>query len=545
MSHPHSVTPYRPAFLALGLVTLFTVTAFALRLIPAWSSGLGREEAQVVALAGEHNIRDLLGLLRTDESHPPFFYFLLNLWMLFFGESDRAVRLLPVLLGTGLVPLLYTVGRRVWNPTTGVIAAGLATITARLVQFSAEVRPTTLLPLLGVGAIYGLWLLLAKGGTRNRWAGYILANVALLYTHHWAIAFWGVQVLVLIGFRFWGLLKTKELKPWFFAHLAIAALYAPWVGALVQQVSAKGEVGRLFFPQATAQALTLIGIPTHTPEGQAGLMFLLVGFALITFWLMTSSTSATLTSARRNALWGTIAFLAVPLILILLIIPLSPLCDLTSGRYNLTLRALLLLIAAQGLAQGVRYHKKQWEVRLGSGLLGLLLALLVTQVQNLPLTLGSRHSNAQELAMKLTPQITPDDLVLIAPEEVAPSFNRYFAPKNEQITFPVLMRQERIATSNMAWRHAEPDAYLQTVRRLQKAHAAGQTVWFVTYDKTPEQLDLSPRVINLKSEGYAWQNGITRSRQLFHFLTGQYGTSEAVTTEQWGDETLTAYRFSP
>jgi uncharacterized membrane protein len=157
------------------LVAAVTLFALVLRALFAARSGLWRDEALFLFVAQLPSWGAMLDFLRFHESHPPLFYALMRAWLAVAGSSDAAALVPPVLFGTLLAPCLYAVGARVFSRRTGMIAALLAAVAPLLVEYSAQVRPYSLLPLLCLLSTYFLW----RGATASPSDGFGSGSVML------------------------------------------------------------------------------------------------------------------------------------------------------------------------------------------------------------------------------------------------------------------------------------------------------------------------------------------------------------------------------
>src|SRR6476646_2127745 len=68
------------------------------------------------------------------------------------------------------------------------------------------------------------------------------------------------------------------------------------------------------------------------------------------------------------------------------------------------------------------------------------------------------RSNARELAAAVTLRSAPTDLIVIAPEWLAPSFNRYYRQPLEQIDYPHFGREELTDFTDMLSRFRDEGA---------------------------------------------------------------------------------------
>jgi len=118
--------------------------------------------------------------LRTDV-HPPMFNLLLKVWILIFGDTEIVMRLLPVILGTLVIPTIYLlvlslpITNEVQKKRIALFSALLMAINPLAIYYSQEIRMyslTTLLTVLG-------WHYLGRNKTI-----FILISTANLYTFY-------------------------------------------------------------------------------------------------------------------------------------------------------------------------------------------------------------------------------------------------------------------------------------------------------------------------------------------------------------------------
>jgi hypothetical protein len=134
---------------------------------------------------------DMLCLAAIDNSWPPAFFAVLWLWdkVVSFGAllSDRT---LALLIGLIAVAITYRLGKKLFNPQAGLIAALLLGTSAFFVHYLHEVRGYTLYVLFPALNGYLYWRLLnGYGRTKRitRW-GFVLSLAGSLYTHYIAAA---------------------------------------------------------------------------------------------------------------------------------------------------------------------------------------------------------------------------------------------------------------------------------------------------------------------------------------------------------------------
>ncbi|MCB0000662.1 MAG: glycosyltransferase family 39 protein, partial [Anaerolineales bacterium] len=93
-----------------------------------------------------------------DASGHEALYHILNAFFLYiYGPSAAGIRLLSVFLGTLTIPLTYAIGRRLFNPTVGLIAAAALSVSFWSLMYSRIGLRHISLPVFSLGAFYFFW----------------------------------------------------------------------------------------------------------------------------------------------------------------------------------------------------------------------------------------------------------------------------------------------------------------------------------------------------------------------------------------------------
>lgn len=239
------------------LVVLFTLGAFALRLIQLGRDSLWYDETVSVYLAGQpasaliaHTSRDI---------HPPLYYLLLRGWLLLTGyptghadptgfRLEFMAAFLSLILGVLLVPLTWQLARRLrLGQPTATLAALLLAVSPLGVWYSQEVRMYTLGASLGVLCLLATIPFLSDHVPPRRLVRaallLILAEAAGMYTlYYFAFLLVSLNLLVLARLftrrspRSAGELAAPTppamrgpLLLWLAAQLGALLLYLPWL----------------------------------------------------------------------------------------------------------------------------------------------------------------------------------------------------------------------------------------------------------------------------------------------------------------------------
>ena len=216
-----------------ALIALILAVGFGLRLFQITSNSLWIDEAYSFFLSSLDFKQIVRGTIA--DQHPPLYYVILHFWMLL-GHDEFTLRILSAVLGTVSIAVLYKIGRHLFSPQIGLVAALLLSISPVHIWYSQEVRMYVLLTLLSMVSIYLFWLLFDRPRRWPIWAGWIIVNLTALYTHNLAIF-----VLIFENVFWFGALLTKKVelptRSWLIAQIIVFLGYAPWLPVLVLQAT--------------------------------------------------------------------------------------------------------------------------------------------------------------------------------------------------------------------------------------------------------------------------------------------------------------------
>ena len=194
---------------ALLILAGLILAGVALRL--AVPRGIWLDEAITIHQANL-SLHGLFRNLYYGDRQPPLYHLTLWLTIRAFGDGEFAVRLPTLIAGTLVIPVLYELGRELYDRRTGLIAATFATASPLLVWYSQEVRMYTFATLFGLLALL-TQLRAIRNGTMGNWAAYILATAALLWSHYFGLLLIGVQQLIFIAVLIHRKRNGEPVKP--------------------------------------------------------------------------------------------------------------------------------------------------------------------------------------------------------------------------------------------------------------------------------------------------------------------------------------------
>jgi 4-amino-4-deoxy-L-arabinose transferase-like glycosyltransferase len=209
-------------------VVILTLAAFAVRAVSLDAHSLWRDEVDAMRFASAP-LREIVTNFSRPGWNGPLYFFLLRGWIALTGTSEYGMRFFSLLFGVLGVPLAYILGKRLFTPQAGLIAALLVTASPYLTWYGQEVKMYTLLPALVLLAIYGL----RRAVDGEGWGWWVVQSVATtlaFYAHILAALLIPVQVIVY--FVWW----PQARKQWRGAVISIASLTLPYLPLAVWQI---------------------------------------------------------------------------------------------------------------------------------------------------------------------------------------------------------------------------------------------------------------------------------------------------------------------
>jgi hypothetical protein len=472
--------------------------------------GLWLDEALGANLAALP-LGDLVDALRHD-GHPPLYPVVLKGWMALFGEGDRAVRSLSMVVSTATLPLAWMTGRRLAGAAAGWLAVAMLALSPFAIRYGSEARMYALVQLLVVAGV----LLVASGLSRpeRRPSGWVLAGTAavtaaLLLTHYWSI--WlVVATIVLLA-----LLMARDPSRRPAARRLLAAMgvgcvvFLPWLPVLLDQATNTGTPwGRTRNPLAVV-GMTLNGAGGNLDVDGGARIFQgqLLGAALAALVVLAVLGRAGDSGARGlvvgwppQAVPGALAGVGA------LTLALGALGCLVSGsafasRYAAAVLVLFLLAVAVGVAA--------WPVAGIAVVLALLLPLgLLGGVR----AATEPRTQIDSLVGAVNERAAPGDLVVVCPDQLGPATGRRLRDDVTAVAYPDLAGMRLVDWRDYEARHRAADP--AAVAAQLEATAGERTIWL------------------LWSGGYRWLDDQCER------LAGELGRARTATVVAGADPTI-------
>ena len=340
----------------LMAVALMALVAFAVRAASLDAQSMWRDEVDAVRFS-TGPWAEILSSFARPGWNGPFYFLLLRGWIALAGPSEYATRFFSLAFGVLGVPLVYALGRRLFDRQVGLLAALLMAASPYLAWYGQEVKMYTLVAALALTAIYGLRRAV-EGAGWGWWAVQVVATSLAFYAHILAALL--VPVQVLLTFAWW----PQARRQWAGALASLACLTLPylplalWQAPLVLQARETG-----FYAYALDEMVKILLNGWSTGILSWGWPWGTVLISTLAVWGLVGSVGRVADWANRLALLG---WLATPLLAVWLISLRQP---LFTDRYLIWTAPAFYLLVALGLASLCRLdgYGRQTRTTVASG----------------------------------------------------------------------------------------------------------------------------------------------------------------------------------
>lgn len=247
----------KPVFYRRWLPILIVLLAAIVRFHALEVQSLWNDEGNSLRLA-ERPIPELLAAAAHD-IHPPGYALALKAWTGVVGDTEFGLRALSAFGGIMAVAFSYALGKRLFAPGGGVMAAFFVAVNTFQVYYGQETRMYALLALWAVAA---LWAFVGWTARPNWRDGLLLAlfNAAGLYTQYAYPAVMltqGILVVILLVIR---VRDGRPIRPLIIGFVALnlitLALFAPWLPTALRQIGGWPSTGQAVAPLSALGTLT-------------------------------------------------------------------------------------------------------------------------------------------------------------------------------------------------------------------------------------------------------------------------------------------------
>lgn len=380
-------------------IAALTLLGFALRLHQINEPAIRGDETFTIRYWMGLPLAESLAVHGTADPHPPLAYASYRAWGLLVSQDDRIVRLLPALVNTIGIPLLYTLGRRLsGSAAVGLIAALLWAVHPFQIWHAQDARNYALW---GPLSALGVWLAVRALEQRRPldWALYITAACLAAYMYYLEV-FVLFALSVYVGIVYWR--DRVRLLHWLVAMVAVGLVLAPWY--LRPEIRSGGGYGGTtggFQPAQLWERFipTLNFGATISPEWlsfSATPLLVLLLTGLVLFWRRHWQ------HALLTALLGTIPLLLLSLVSLRLNV-FAPRYVLASAPAYTVIVALLVVLLLRG-----RWYRLLLMPLLGFYLYGIGLSLN----NHYSVTDYTKSPNWNQIAGYINDYTKPDDIII-------------------------------------------------------------------------------------------------------------------------------------
>lgn len=229
--------------------------------------------------------------------NPPFYYAVLSLWSLLFGDSELSLRTMSLFFSTLSMIYVYLTAR-IYDFNTGIYALLITGFSAFHINYSVEVRAYSLMGLLAIMSLYH-FLQFENDNSKIHGIIYVFTAILMLYTHVYGFFVLIAQTIFTIN-KYRESKDIKSIKPVIYPILASLPLIFHYVsrGILPSSNLQNRESWWLEAPGLTdlTEALQLL-------SGIEGFMPLFMILAVLTFYSFKKTSNERLENDLTKILW--------------------------------------------------------------------------------------------------------------------------------------------------------------------------------------------------------------------------------------------------
>ena len=263
-----------------------TLAGLILRVLYLGSRGLWLDEAASAKFAS-YDWLHFAKAVTFAPVNPTFYFAVLHVWTRVMGDSEFMLRMPSALFGAATIPLIYTLGARLFDRRAGLVSAVLMTVNVGAVDFAQDARSYTLVVMLAtVSSLF--FVAGVKRPSRANCAGYVVSSVLCVYSHMLGILLLPAHWLSLLFFR----------PGWKAAlRLTLSAVVVGLIAAPHFALAARGDVVHLnwMVPTSRLRVLEFIALLTGVGDNlRLAVVFLLActAIAAVVAWFDKSHRAA-------------------------------------------------------------------------------------------------------------------------------------------------------------------------------------------------------------------------------------------------------------
>ena len=220
--------------LILNIIIIILGTIFIS--LGAFHTNIWFDESYSVAISN-HSFSEIWNIGGNDV-HPVFYYMMLKIVSLIFGNNILVFRLFPIVI---LSILGITHIRKDYGERTGIIFSFLTLFLPIIAAYSSEIRMYTWVMLfVTITAIYANRIYKNELSIKN-WVIFALFSLLSAYTHYYGLMFAGIINVILFIYLLKNRKgKNKDLKIFIIQAVVECLLYVPWLYYFIKQLTSVG-----------------------------------------------------------------------------------------------------------------------------------------------------------------------------------------------------------------------------------------------------------------------------------------------------------------
>jgi uncharacterized membrane protein len=329
-------------------MTLIILAGLFLRLFRLSFQGIWFDEANTWLVAS----RGVLELWKDQvlNFYPPPYFNFMHYWIKIMGREAFALRLPSAIFGVLSIPLVYFVGKKMFDKRTALISSLLLAFSSPHIYYSQEARVYVILAAAALLSGFCFFRMLSKENNKTS-AIYIISTLFCLYLHNYAIFIWLTQLLYLF---FKGQLKKFRML---MAQMIILFLYFPRIIVFSQQIFMDMDA-YIMKPHLSDLLRTLAHLVIMSRNMPVfPLIALIVILNIILFVFLYLFAARKIKEARAKFSFSLCSWhIIVPIGASFLLSFIKPIYD--PGRYDFLVYLFVILVIGKGIAS---LNKKMWR----------------------------------------------------------------------------------------------------------------------------------------------------------------------------------------
>ena len=368
------------------LLSAITVLAALLRIYSLTSKSLWMDEGFSIFM-GQTSTANFIHFVRGSEMNMVLYYWLLRGWM-HLGNSELFIKLLSVIPSVATAPVIYFLGRRLFDRRLALIASLLLALHPAHIAYAQEARGYALAVfLISLSSLFFLRTLEQPSG--KNWATYAVLTILAIYSHMFA------ALVVLAHWTAYFAAARRTLR-WSTVLKIVFALALPLGPMMIFVVTRHSGVAKWIERPAWNDVLELFHFLTLP---KYWMFFYLLGWG-VALW------AALRARSRNQDIWPYQFLFAWLLLPIFVALSISLYRPVLVSRFLLICAPAAILVAAAGLSLLQRWARI------------LMLAAMVLGSFNSALSYY-RHPQLKEdwrgTSVYLLSQAEPEDNVIVLP----------------------------------------------------------------------------------------------------------------------------------